>query len=66
MRRMKEDYPRLSIESLCALFGKSRNAYYKGQRQKIKRANEQEMILLLVKSYRKEMPRIGGASCIIF
>ena len=56
---MKQDYPQLSREVLCRLFGKTRHAYYdhlwRAQRINIK----DDIILQQVLELRKAMPRLG-------
>lgn len=53
---MKEIY---ALQSLCLLFGYSRQAYYKQQRSWIQRTSEQGLILEQVLTLRKEQPRCG-------
>ena len=56
---MKHDYPQLSWEYLCRLFGKTRHAHYdhlwRSQNDSIK----EEVILQLVYEIRKPLPRLG-------
>ena len=53
---MKEIYP---LQSLCHLFGYSRQAYYKQQYALVQRESEHSLILQQVLSIRKEQPRCG-------
>lgn len=56
---MKHDYPQLSWEYLCRLFGKTRHAHYdhlwRSQHDSVK----EEVILQLVYQIRKPLPRVG-------
>ena len=56
---MKQDYPELSKEVLCRLFGKTRHAYYdhlwRSQAGNIK----DDIILQEVQEIRKNLPRLG-------
>src|SRR6476660_8786443 len=54
--QMKEIYP---LQSLCHLFGYSRQAYYKQQYALVQRESEHSLILQQVLSIRKEQPRCG-------
>ena len=48
------------METLCGLFGKSKQAYYKHKRKSFSELEVEKEILLLVRYYRSEMPLIGG------
>lgn len=48
------------VESLCELFGKSRQAYYQRSRNKYRLGVKEEILKNLVRDQRKLMPRIGG------
>ncbi|KAA6312674.1 hypothetical protein EZS27_036434 [termite gut metagenome] len=50
----------MSLQTLCGLFGYSRQAYYKHLRINSKHSLEEEVVLERIHSYRKLMPRIGG------
>lgn len=56
---MKTESPKIGIETLCALFGKTRAAYYDW----LKRTNEstllEGLVLELVRNIREDMPRAG-------
>jgi len=52
--------PNTSLESICLLFGKSRQAYYQSEKYQYKEAAEECIIVDLVSEYRKDMGRIGG------
>ena len=48
------------METLCGLFGKSKQAYYKHKRKSFSDLEVEHEILSLVAYYRQEMPVIGG------
>lgn len=49
-----------TIDTMCGLFGKSRQAYYQQRDHNCKAAIQSEILLQLVDQERKLMPRIGG------
>jgi putative transposase len=56
---MKQDYPHLSKEVLCRLFGKTRHAYY-DHLWRSKAGNiKDDIILQEVQAIRKNLPRLG-------
>jgi transposase InsO family protein len=48
------------LRTICGLFGYTRQAYYKQQKTGVKHQLEEEILLDMIKDYRKQMPRIGG------
>ena len=56
---MKQDHPRLSIRRLCALFGKTRHAYYDLCWRKQDTLLKDEVILQEVNEIRTNLPRVG-------
>ncbi len=48
------------METLCGLFGKTKQAYYKHKRKSFSDAEIESEVLSLVGFYRAEMPLIGG------
>ena len=56
---MKHDYPRLSWEFLCGLFGKTRHAYYDHLWRSQNGSMKEEIILQLVYEIRSSLPRLG-------
>ncbi len=48
-----------SLQSLCRLFGYSRQAFYKQQRLQLLQQSEDGLILQQVMNIRKEQPRCG-------
>lgn len=51
---------RQTITELCALFGKTKQAYYKRKEYLYKKTVKEEVVIQMVKEERKIMPRIGG------
>lgn len=56
---MKGDYPYLSKEALCRLFGKTRHALYDHLWRKEDDSVAEEIILQLVHRIREKLPRVG-------
>ncbi len=56
---MTQDYPDISKEVLCRLFGKTRHAYYDHQWRQQDHSLRDEIILQLVRKIRLELPRLG-------
>lgn len=52
--------PKMSVEAICALFGKTRQAYYQRLSYKYEEQAGESIILDLVAEKRKYMGRIGG------
>jgi len=50
----------MSVDAICALFGKTRQAYYQRCGYRYQECAEESIILDLIAEYRKEMSRIGG------
>jgi transposase InsO family protein len=48
------------MKQICDILEISREGYYKGKRTKEKKKLREEMIIQLVQSHRRKMPRIGG------
>jgi putative transposase len=59
---MKEMY---ALQSLCLLFGYSRQAYYKQQHSLLQLASEHGLILQQVLNLRKEQPRCGTRKLLV-
>jgi putative transposase len=57
---MKQDYPDLSKEALCKLFGKTRHALYDHLWRKDEVTIKEEIILQLVHDIRLKLPRLGA------
>lgn len=56
---MKETYSNVSIERLCGLFGKSRQAWYDVQNRRDDRKMKEELIVGWVRETRRELPKVG-------
>ena len=54
------EYPYETMETLCGLFGKSKQAYYKHKRKSFSELEIEQEVLSIVATYRAEMPLIGG------
>ena len=52
--------PKLSVDAICALFGKTRQAYYQRVGYQYQEAAEESIILDLIAELRKDMGRMGG------
>src|ERR1700755_3408929 len=56
---MKKDYPSISKEILCGLFGKSRHALYDALWRQQDASIRQDIILQLVQDIRTQLPMLG-------
>jgi len=56
---MKESHIKTGIGQLCVLFGKSRDSYYKKERNHQKWLNKQQIVLEMVAMIRRELDHIG-------
>ena len=56
---MKQDYPHISKEALCRLFGKTRHAYYDHQWRQQDDSLKDDIVLQLVHKIREPLPRLG-------
>ena len=59
MSRLKERHAEVSLQSICELFGYTRQAYYKSLKRNHECVMEDHLILLHVDSIRQLMPRLG-------
>lgn len=57
---MRKVYPEIALETLCRLFGYTRQAYYGRQNRQSIRQLQEGIILDLVYEIRLKIPRIGG------
>ena len=62
---MKSTHKQASIEALCGLFGKTKQAYYKRQKSLYKQTAAESIILEAVKKLRLDMPRIGTRKILV-
>lgn len=53
-------FPEVGLQTICGLFGYTRQAYYKQLKVNSKNNLNEKIVLDMVKSYRTLMPRIGG------
>lgn len=56
---MKQDYPHISKEALCRLFGKTRHAYYDHGWRRQDASLKDDIILQLVHKIREPLPKLG-------
>jgi putative transposase len=63
---MKQDYPHISREVLCRLFGKTRHAYYDHQWREQDHSVKDDIILQLVHKIRARLPRLGTRKLLLF
>ena len=49
-----------SMDTLCGLFGKRRQTYYKKNKHSTAEAFQSEVIIQMIAKERKLMPRLGG------
>ena len=57
---MKEAYSTVSVETLCGLFGKSRQAWYDMQGRRDESFLQEELIVSWVREKRLSLPKVGG------
>ena len=62
MKQVNRSY---SLQSLCRLFGYSRQAFYKQQRLQIVQQSKEGLILQQVINFRKEQPRCGTRKLLV-
>src|SRR5450755_29373 len=63
---MKQDYPYISKEVLCRLFGKTRHAYYDHQWRRKDQSVKDDIILQLVHKIRSNsLPRLGTRTLLV-
>lgn len=60
MSRLRILEPGVSVDDLCSLFGKTRQAYYQKVRYDYLQKAEESVILQMVRSYKKDMSKLGG------
>ncbi|HTN37198.1 MAG TPA: IS3 family transposase [Arachidicoccus sp.] len=56
---MKHDYPDISKEALCRLFGKTRHAYYDRLWRQVDNSLKEDLILQCIQEIRKKLPHVG-------
>jgi len=62
---MKRANKKVNLETLCGLFGNTRQAYNKNRKQVYKKRSEQELVLEAVRRIRKKMPRVGSRKLLV-
>ncbi len=60
MTALREEFPRVSVETLCGLFGKKRQWYYKNADRVISEKQRIKLLVDMMSYYRSCCPRIGG------
>ena len=60
MSRLRILEPKVTVDDLCSLFGKTRQAYYQKLRYDYHERAEEALILNMVKDYKKDMGKLGG------
>ena len=58
--RLHDNQPEISIPDCCSLFGYSKQAYYKREKQLQSELLCEEIILKMVNSLRQDQPVLGG------
>lgn len=59
-------YPHYTMDSLCRLFGNTRQAYYERDRYLSRQHLEEDMILFLVREARTDFPRMGSRKLLVY
>ncbi len=57
---LRTDGPEMNLDTLCGLFGNSRQAYYQRKNYVYKEAAKEDLLLQMIEKQRKLMPRLGG------
>jgi len=57
---VRRTYPGVPLKAICAVFSKSRQAYYKQLNAKARQESKVRRIIELVREIRRKLPRIGG------
>jgi putative transposase len=60
VNKLREVVPEQSLEQLCVLFGKTRQAYYHKMSYNYQESAEDSIVIDLIQEYRQDMGRIGG------
>ena len=56
---MKSDQRHFSVDQLCGWFGYSRQGYYQHKRLAERRQQEEDLVLVFVRQFRRQQPRVG-------
>lgn len=62
---LRAEHPESDMDTLCGLFGKSRQAYYQRKKYVYSHVMKEEIVLQMVEKKRKLMPRVGGRKLLI-
>lgn len=62
---MKQAFSDTNLQSLCRLFGYSRQAFYKHQKQQLLQISNNQRIIQQVLRIRKQQPRCGGRKLLV-
>lgn len=65
MTALRGEYPHTSVETLCSLFGKRRQWYYKKSTVVVSESQRIKLLTSLIDYYRGLCPRIGGVKLYI-
>ena len=57
---LRTEYTESDMDTLCGLFGKSRQAYYQRKKYVYSEVIKEEIVLQMVEKQRELMPRVGG------
>ena len=60
MTGLRQEFPQISVKTLCGLFGMSPQAYYKKKKTLLSRNQIKAAILSAILYYRSQAPSIGG------
>jgi len=63
---MRQEHPSYRIDSLCRLFGKSRQAYYEQTKYVCLKTTRDDVVLSLVVEVRKSFPRMGSRKLLVY
>jgi len=63
---MRQEHPSYSIDALCRLFGRSRQAYYERSHYVSVKNLQEDIILSLVSDVRKDFPRMGVRKLLLY
>ena len=60
VKKLRKEYPESSMDELCEVYGKTRQAWYKGQKRAQQISYESDLIIEEVKRIRQYLRRAGG------
>lgn len=60
MSRLRILEPKVTVDDLCSLFGRTRQAYYQKLRYDYQEQAEEAVILNMVRDYKRDMGKLGG------